>query len=906
MIDPHINTAPLLRALAKLVERLTAGNSAGLLRAALQKTGGAFEVTPQDSAQVLVSAATTLRLAEATGYIQDSQQLYGFSPLCDAVLHAVTKHRSVLADIDHAVAQICHQLKPQPALPAENQARAKQVNASQLWLHLYEWLLHKQQPGRRKQHGVYYTPRAVVRFMVRQVHQRLQHEFELPLGLAATLSWGEAAARYGFEPPQQIPPDAHFLQILDPAAGTGAFVVETIETIHATMLQQYADRGVSADEACRQWSQYVSQQLLPRLHAWELMPTACALLHLHVALKLTATGWKADPAATVTHDATHAGQRLKCGDTLLQSDTAASLTPVAILGNPPFARQSQHLGPQYDYLLKPLRQFCGSRIREPGAIIFERDINNDYAKFLSYARWCAGRTPALVASLITPASYLDGRNFRGLRETLLQAFPSVAITHLNGDRRSAPLTKNTTANGVAPLTVEQPDRDANVFAVDAGVCIATLHHGPTASGRRQVEYAGIRGGSSYKFAALNDPAHQWNSVKFTPDVSRQLSFVPHRGEACSSYDAFTPLGEVFLQSVDGLKTSRDGLLIGLTRQECLQKMQQFLRCKTANAVARQFRISVATWDWRQAQQHVAATLDQQRIKRVAYRPFDLRYLYYDPQLVFSDRRQGMSHLLAAAEHTSGNAGGGNFALVCASRLADYGFQHSLAASCLVEMKYASHNTNSRVHAALQFDADAGGWRSNISPAFASRCGRGLNTVADARDITAYALAVLHSTGYCQRYEHELKNNMPRIPAPATAAVFNRLVAVGHQLVDAYQLRGEAVAQPVDNGDAVNPAASFLAPRWSNGRVHISGGLSLATASDTFEFRSAGYQVLRSWFSAGIRSGIQRKGRKCSAAIYQNFQQVLAAVQTVQQLKQRATETVSNAGGCKGAFMCGDK
>ena len=60
--------------------------------------------------------------------------------------------------------------------------------------------------------------------------------------------------------------------------------------------------------------------------------------------------------------------------------------------------------------------------------------------------------------------------------------------------------------------------------------------------------------------------------------------------------------------------------------------------------------------------------------------------------MFSNRETKMSHLIH----------GENIALVCASRLSSKGFNHILPADCLVEMKYSSHDTNSRVFPALLY------------------------------------------------------------------------------------------------------------------------------------------------------------------------------------------------------------
>lgn len=113
---------------------------------------------------------------------------------------------------------------------------------------------------------------------------------------------------------------------------------------------------------------------------------------------------------------------------------------------------------------------------------------------------------------------------------------------------------------------------------------------------------------------------------------------------------------------------------------------------SAEALENRFSISVANFDYKAAQKYLRRTFSADRVFRLAYRPLDFRFIYYDSELVFSHREDKMSHLIR----------GENLALVCASRLSAKGFNHILPADSLVEMKYASHDTNSRVFPALLY------------------------------------------------------------------------------------------------------------------------------------------------------------------------------------------------------------
>ena len=141
--------------------------------------------------------------------------------------------------------------------------------------------------------GVFYTPRPVVSFIVRSVHEILQKEFGLKDGLADTTTWGEMKARNkDLEIPEGVSDNAPFVQILDPATGTGTFLVEVINTIYETLQAKWQSEGKSKAEQTEAWNDYVPKNLLPRLYGFELMMAPYSIAHMKIGLKLTETGYR--------------------------------------------------------------------------------------------------------------------------------------------------------------------------------------------------------------------------------------------------------------------------------------------------------------------------------------------------------------------------------------------------------------------------------------------------------------------------------------------------------------------------------------------------------------------------------------------------------------------------------------
>ena len=137
-------------------------------------------------------------------------------------------------------------------------------------IHFYEHFLAAYDRKQKVSRGVFYTPRPVVSYIVRSVDELLRREFGLTDGLADTTTWGEMAKRHeGLEVPDDTQSDHAFVQILDPATGTGTFLVEVIDLIHRTMVKKWKAQGHGEKDIQTLWNEYVPQHLLPRLHGYE-------------------------------------------------------------------------------------------------------------------------------------------------------------------------------------------------------------------------------------------------------------------------------------------------------------------------------------------------------------------------------------------------------------------------------------------------------------------------------------------------------------------------------------------------------------------------------------------------------------------------------------------------------------
>ena len=122
-------------------------------------------------------------------------------------------------------------------------------------IHFYEHFLAAYDKKQKISRGVFYTPRPVVSYIVRSVDELLRTEFGLVDGLADITTWGEMAKRReDLKIPDDTPPDQAFVQILDPATGTGTFLVEVVGLIHRTMEAKWTAEGHGQKEIQGLWN----------------------------------------------------------------------------------------------------------------------------------------------------------------------------------------------------------------------------------------------------------------------------------------------------------------------------------------------------------------------------------------------------------------------------------------------------------------------------------------------------------------------------------------------------------------------------------------------------------------------------------------------------------------------------
>lgn len=282
-------------------------------------------------------------------------------------------------------------------------------------IHFYEPFLEEYDPHIRRQRGVFYTPRAVVSFIVRTVDDILRTEFGLADGLADTSSWADMAERRsGITVPAGVARDEPFVQILDPASGTGTFLVEVVDQIHRTLTERWNAQGYDQPKVRSMWSAYVSSSLLPRLYGYELLMAPYAVAHLRLALKLQETHYdfRNYQGARVyltnslePHEDRSPKLAFEVPALAEESDAVRRVKRskrfTVVIGNPPYSGFSANMAEYAQGLVDAYKVLDGKPLGER-----KLWLQDDYVKFFRQSQLWIESTNVGVMGLITAHGYL--------------------------------------------------------------------------------------------------------------------------------------------------------------------------------------------------------------------------------------------------------------------------------------------------------------------------------------------------------------------------------------------------------------------------------------------------------------------------------------------------------------------
>ena len=739
-------------------------------------------------------------------------------------------------------------------------------------IHFYESFLKEYDPDKRMQRGVFYTPRPVVSYIVRSVHELLQTEFGLGDGLASTVTWGEMAAKHaGLKIPEALDPADPFVVVLDPATGTGTFLVEVIDIIHKTMLSKWRKTGHMALEFQNMWNEYVPRHLLPRLFGFELMMAPYAIAHMKIGLKLYETGYRfaSDERARIyltnslepPHDFS---DRLSFDAPALAHEAQAVNTIkrhqrfTIVIGNPPYANYSANLSPQARRIVDKYRSFRGSPIRERNQLQFERNIQDDFVKFTSIGEDYLRTANVGVLSYITNATMLASTSLRGMREHLTQGFDKLFELNLHG--------------GVNEISVGV-ENDENVFDIAQSVAIH-VYVRSIRRGDSVVSYADLVGRRFVKYATLASKTVQTSGWRQIQPDSENCGFLP-QDEAARG--AWLRLDSAFVQFGAGIKTNRDAVAIGFDDKSLVEAVRVFDPSLVADKNYRS------------------------NIHSLLYRPFDVRRIFYHIDVVASRSLPTMRHFIA----------GPNIGLIGSSTWTTPERFSVNASRLMVEMKTGTHDRGTTFFPLYRYESLLGAkpvrvhnltdqfvneWAAITQTRFVSVGQGNLETTTGPEDVFFWLYGLFHSPEYRRRYRAALAQRFPIVLLCSNKQLLRKVAQLGCELVALHVLESPRLNEHITTyvGEGRPEVEKISHNRdnvWLN-KAQTCGFRGVPEA--VWNFYLGGYPVCEKWLK-------DRKGRILSKEDIEHYHKIVVALSETIRLMKKIDGVIEQHGGWPAAF-----
>ncbi len=696
----------------------------------------------------------------------------------------------------------------------------------------YEDFLTAYDPARRKARGVYYTPSPVVAFIVRVVDELLQRDFGLRDGLADRTTVQSKSGK-----------PVHRLQILDPATGTGTFLVEVVRAIYRKFAGQ---QGV--------WNDYVRNHLLPRLHGYEILMAPYAMAHLNLEYVFRETGASDLGAARYGIYLTNTLENKRFDGNLFspidQEAQAANLLKnsmrvMVMLGNPPYNVSSSNKSKWIENLMLTYKEDLNEKNIKP--------LSDDYIKFIRYAQYqIEVQTGEGIVAFITNNRFLDGVIHRQMRKELLRVFDEIYILNLHGNIR---------------MKEKAPDdgKDENVFDIQTGVSINILvKHKEPKYEQAKLYYHELYGLRQEKFDALtklNLNSAYWKELH---PVEPYYFFVEKDFQLAAKYRAGFSLSELFRNYSSGLITTHDEVVIKFDVPAVDTLISDAKKFST-DEFRQYYKTGRDTQNWKVQDVLADAAKASLTIVPYSYRPFDFRYAPYTGEKGFFARPYFKS--FGAILHPL------NYAL-CTTRLitAFTGFQHCFVSKLLMDLSFVSNRT-SEISYAFPLYKLPDGWdytpaelvagktrggkpielELNMRPEILVKLSEAVGESVKGEEVFDYVYGVLHDKEYREKYFEFLKIEYPRIPYPKDKAEYQRYVAIGERLRRLH-LMDETLNLPLITTFDVAGSNLVEKVEYDNGKVWINDTQYFNNVpTSVWDHVVGAYQPARLWLQ-------KRKGR----------------------------------------------
>ena len=577
-------------------------------------------------------------------------------------------------------------------------------------------------------HGIVYTPQPIVDFMVKSVAHILETEFDRSLSDTG-------------------------VHIIDPFVGTGNFIVRLMQDIQATAFEEKYRHALHCNEILL-LPYYIASLNIEQEY---FQRTGMYLPFEGIALADTFELVENRQIEFLTQENTERVERQKATDMFV------------VIGNPPYNMGQAN---ENDNNKNREHEAMDARIAETYAKDSTAQLKNKlYDPYVKAIRWASDRIGEQgVVAFVTNNGFLDRMAFDGTRKHLADDFDAIYILDLGGNVRENPKLSGTTHN---------------VFGIQVGVSINLFIKRSTAetdTKPAEIFYARVdelwRKEEKYHFLESKEHYQNIEWQQLIPDSRHTwLTEGLH-----TEFDTFIPMGSKKAKSTKngktvfnlyslGVATNRDILAYSFDLALLQEQVHTFIEIYNT-AVDRKKRHDPKTpvesfidttdpcikWT-RQVKASLkkleSSSYKESHFRTSLYRPFCQKYLYFDN--FWNEERYQQHRIFPTSETESENK------VICVPSKGGRANFWCYITNVIPNLTITSIDGN-QCFPFYTYDEDGTHRQENITDwALAEfRTHYGDDTITKW-DIFHYTYALLHHPEYREKYQANLKRDLPHIP-----------------------------------------------------------------------------------------------------------------------------------------------
>ncbi|EAL7189174.1 DNA methyltransferase [Campylobacter coli] len=681
---------------------------------------------------------------------------------------------------------------------------------------------------KRKEGGVFYTPKSVVDMIVSSLDELLKTKLNKNKGF-----------------------NDQGVKVLDFATGTGSFLASVFEKIISKESEVFKNEAIK-------------NKFLKDIYGFELsfVPYIVARLKLGQILRKNGFVNFSDADFQIFLNNTLDLEKIANFDMFMPlenldtewkkaRDIKHSQDLLVILGNPPYNAKSKNKGEDILELLQAYKQ---------GLNETKINLDDDYIKFMRFAQWKLLEQNKKdlfeekkgLLGFITNNSFINGKTHRKMRESLYKSFDEIYILNLHGSDKDA---KN----------------DENVFDIKVGVCISLfVKYKDEPSNGAKVFYYSTGDNNIFsrkeKFALLDDVRQKGlNAIKWEElSLDEPYFWFIKKEFENEEYEIFWALASdkalgdkksIFLNYNSGIETQKDNIAIQLMKNKMEETLKDFSNLNSVDLV-KKYDLKDSR-DWKISNSVNAIKNNLGKIERIAYRPFDLRWTFYtnkSKSFIAYPRYEVMQHFLDKENL------GLCFPKICLNSIFDY----SMVINTIADRALGGCKTGSETCIAPLYLYVNNEKIPNFTSEFlAYKENHKILKDKSPEEILYFIYANLYNPRYREKYLEYLKTGFARINFEVEQKTFDDFATLGKKLVELHLFKRDLK----DEIDFIflkeDKKANFKIEKYQekdrfiDNKIILNEDLAISPISaEIWQFTIGGYQVIKQWLK-------YRNDYKCS-------------------------------------------